>query len=747
MQNMSLKTIACAVIFVMMAALLGGQPTNPAAVGETVDMVQEVNTDAEPGRSAWLWSRHSLKRHERRLNLIERRHRRRFRRALIRVLPTLLREERRTARRAAIKGRFDDLRTLIFGREIEAQCAVCGVHQDDGFAVDTTLKPAQCIDCFTESEGLRAYAPFICAAVVGLIFAAFAPQWAAFALIGATRQPLPQWAKDGKKKHGLNIRRHGKKKSAQCFGMGCSITIFQGDIKAMLPHGAYTQNKPHCEACAKSHFEELEGRFGGEPSITEPTGRRTEPTPEPTPAPTVPTTTRPPNRKAGQCAVCGVDVAAGSGHIHTESPRGQKVRCADHAENALSEPKTPISVVEPAPSAPVSSDDPAAQIAALLAQLTAGGAVDVDTVRRIVREETAALPAALDEIREAQTQISANALLAVEERLAAITQPTRLEIKKGRKIEPLTPPGVVDHRMLPQFMRTIGALNAKGAPLNAQAIGPAGTGKTAMGERLFEVLKAVGFWDNMDGLPDCATVISCNEEMQPSDLVGRVSPRFFDDKSGAKAGSWAFFEGPALEQFKRPGLLILDEMDTLNPATGSGLNAALANGYITDPDGVRHFRHPRCVVYATANTRGDGATRDYTASHTASLAFLDRFAGARLEVDFDPAIEEAIASPEIVRRIREMRRVAEEQRMSRTVLSYRALSAAEALHQAGWTPEQACAQIAHGFDAARAEVWGYGAEPPILDAAVPMVGLEPMSKKDCADLNTTIADNTAGGAA
>lgn len=792
MQESIVKTVACAIIALMMAVLLGGHTTEPMTEGESVVAVQEVNAGAEMPRTASL-PRRVVKRWAHLLILRSRRSRHRLRTAMIQWLPKWNAEMRRLEREAT-RARFRGAVRRLLGAprrffdewrdaRIEPQCADCGVHQDDGFAVDTTLKCSYtgkteplCIDCHleneahadllrslpdpwdetqweepTEAEIREAFGPplgFLMPLCAAAILAIFAPQWAGLALVGATRQPMPDWTKKAKKEHGANIRRHSKRNSTQCFGHGCTITIFNGDLKGMLPASGYTQNKPHCEACTKSHYERL-----GSPS--EPS----EPTPAPTPEPA---SSRPVNRKADTCAICSVAVPARAGFIHSESPRGKKIRCADHAETPYGEPAEPEpAVVEPTASAAISAQvadltkpgTESEKVAALVALLSSFGGANPEEVRRMVKEETTEFMhtalKTVDEIREAQSHLEAAALEAVEKRLEALNRPVVLH--HGEPAEPLTPPGEVEHHMLPMFLRTIGALQADGAPLNLQAIGPAGTGKTHMGATIHDRLTALGFWDGLTGLPERPTVVSCNAEMQPSDLLGRVSPRFFDDGTGAKAGTWAFTIGPGLRQFCLPGTLIFDEVDTLSPSTQTALNAMLANGFIDDMDGVRHYRHPRCIVYATANTRGDGGTRDYTASHASSVAFLDRFAGGRLEVDFSPAIEEALAPLGIVERIREMRRVATEQRMSRTVISYRALTAAAALHRAGWTEEQAVAQIAHGFDATRAEVWGYGSEPPVLDDSVAFVGLGPMDAADCAEFNANANAytdaNATGGAA
>jgi len=723
MQNMKLKTVACALIALMMAVLLGGHPTNPAAVGQTVDLAEEVNFNAEPGRSPWVWSRHSLKRHERRLILINRRQRRRVRRALNRAIPLLIKEERRKARSVAIR-RFVSAPFVALAEwrdaRIEPQCAVCGVHQNDGFAVDTTLRPAQCIDCFTESEGLRAYAPLLCAAVVGLIFATFAPQWSGLALIGATRQPMPQWAKDGAKKHGVKIRRHESgRKTIAC--AGCMNGIESGDIKAMLPASGYSQNKPHCEACAKVRLTAADV-----PAV--PQTPTPEPTPEPTPAPTVPTSTRPPNRKAGQCAVCGTDVAAGAGHIHTESPRGQKVRCSAHAETPHGTPSSDEPAAIPA------AEGVPAQIAALLAQAMSSGAVDEAAVRRIVDEETrafkdgmtAAQTSIFQHIEKATDEAKTEALEAVEQRLKEINAPVILHIKTddGPAV-PAADEGEIIHRQEREILAKISALSKRNRAQNIMLVGDPGTGKTYMSEGIFKRLLKIGFFKGMEKQAVCH-VESCNEEKQPSDLMGRLSPAFFDDGSGTPSGAWRFFAGAVMKSFCSPGILVFDEIDTLAPPSFSALNAMLANGFIIDPDGVRHYRHPRCVVIATANTRGNGANEDFTASHAQSLASLDRFAAGFVDVDFDPAIEDALA-PTIADDVRALRILSKERRARRVVFSYRVMMNAESLAQ-DFGKDYALSETVFQFGAENAALLGFDERVPLPDDA-DMSGLAPMPAK------------------
>ena len=742
MQNNVKKTVACAIIALMMAVLLGGHPTEPMTEGETVFDVKEVDVDAEMPRSASL-PRRVVKRWAHILILRSNRRRSRLRSALIRWLPQWSAEQRRL-RRDATAARFRGAVKRFIGAprrafdewrdaRIEPQCAVCGVHGDDGFAVDTTLKPAPlCIDCYAEPthcepSGLRAFAVPLCAAA---LLAIFAPQWVGLAVVGATRQPMPQWAKDATKAHGVKIRRHSKPNAINC--KACTAVIAKGDLKAMLPLDGYAQNKPHCAACAQEKLSEPSPVPSPEPAPPTPA-----PTPTPTPAPEE-AASWPPNRHAGKCGVCGFNVPARAGSIHPASPKGQKVRCVEHAGQPLTfgegKSTNPAPTTDPTTAAiqaaltgNETNATKAAQLVALLASL---GGVDPEEVRRIVKEETASLPAALDEVRTAAANgmkaAKDAALLMVEERLKELHAPVVLHIKTddGPAI-PAADEGEIIHRQEREILAKISALSKRNRAQNIMLHGDAGTGKTHMTEGVFKRLRKIGFFKGMEK-DTVFHIESCNEEKQPSDLMGRLSPAFFDDGSGTPAGAWRFFAGAVMKAFCSPGILVFDEMDTLAPPSFSALNAMLANGFIIDPDGVKHYRHPRCVVIATANTTGNGANEDYTASHAQSLASLDRFAAGFVEVDFDPAIEDALA-PTIAEDIRALRKVAKEKRCRRVVFSYRVMMNGEAQAQ-DFGKEYALSETVFQFGAENAAMLGFAERVPLPDDA-DMSGLAPMPAK------------------
>lgn len=739
MQNAMLKTMTCALIFMMMAVLCGftttGHTTEPMTEGETVHDAQEVTqglSEAVLPSTKPMYSRRSVKRWAHILILRSQNPRRKVRSALISYLSVEARRTRAAVRKVenqrfravlgafftAPKRKFDEWREA----RIEPQCADCGVHQDDGFAVDTSIKPVQCVDCFqtTETDGLRAYAPFIvagiCAVVVGLIFE---PQTASLLAIGAVRKPMPQWTKDAAKKHGVKIRRHETgRKTVAC--AACQNGIAPGDIKAMLEASGYTQKKPHCEPCAQKMLD----------------ARPEQPTPESTPEPTPePSDSWPPNRKAGDCAVCGVHVMARVGTVHTDSKRGQKVRCADHTGMSVPEQDSTVPAVENDTSAQISealnSDSNAQKAKQLMEILSTMGGADEDEIRRIVKEETGIVDGnTIKTIQEFAHGMKNAALEAVDERLKELHQPTIIHISTdGGPAVPANDDGEIIHRQEIEILAKISALTRRNRAQNIMLVGDAGTGKTHMSEGVFKRLRKIGFFKGMEKEAVCH-VESCNEEKQPSDLMGRLSPSFFDDGSGTPSGAWKFFAGAVMKAFCSPGVLVFDEMETLAPPSFSALNAMLANGFIVDPDGVKHFRHPRCVVIGTANTRGNGADEDYTASHAQSLASLDRFAAGFVDVDFDPAIEDALA-PTIAQDIRDLRVLSKERRCRRVVFSYRVMMNAQALAE-DFGKEYALSETVFQFGAENAALLGHSDRVPLPDSP-DLGGLAPMNAKDRKD--------------
>jgi cobaltochelatase CobS len=72
------------------------------------------------------------------------------------------------------------------------------------------------------------------------------------------------------------------------------------------------------------------------------------------------------------------------------------------------------------------------------------------------------------------------------------------------------------------------------------------------------------------------------------------------------------------------------------------INAVLANGLVTFPDGVTFEINPERTLFVAAdNTLGTGATGDYAARFALDKSTLDRF--VRMVVDYDNDVERTMA--------------------------------------------------------------------------------------------------------
>ena len=84
------------------------------------------------------------------------------------------------------------------------------------------------------------------------------------------------------------------------------------------------------------------------------------------------------------------------------------------------------------------------------------------------------------------------------------------------------------------------------------------------------------------------------------------------------------------------------------------------------------MRHPACIIVATGNTKGQGASPKYISANRQDSATLDRFACNFIDIDYDPAIEDAVCgSQELADAVREVRRLSEVHGIKGAVFSYR----------------------------------------------------------------------------
>jgi len=153
---------------------------------------------------------------------------------------------------------------------------------------------------------------------------------------------------------------------------------------------------------------------------------------------------------------------------------------------------------------------------------------------------------------------------------------------------------------------------------NLYITGPTGTGKTILAQMVAAKCN----------LP--LTRVNCHGDMTSAELFG------FWNVEG--------FQYSALTNgIKRPGVVLLDEVDTLVPETSVGMFRALEDNepgiFIPELDEFIP-RHPECIVIATGNTRGMGdASGLYAGTTTQNFAFVNRF---HFILNIEPLNEKAI---------------------------------------------------------------------------------------------------------
>ncbi len=155
---------------------------------------------------------------------------------------------------------------------------------------------------------------------------------------------------------------------------------------------------------------------------------------------------------------------------------------------------------------------------------------------------------------------------------------------------------------------------------NLLMVGPAGCGKTTLARQLAEALELeFGF-------------LSLSAGVTETHLLGRVLPQ--------ADGSWDYVPSRFIQIYEGGGVFLLDEIDAADPNVLVAVNAALANGMMTNPvNGRVYQRHPKCIIVAAANTWGQGGDLIYVGRNQLDAATLDRFTLAMVFVDYDEDLE------------------------------------------------------------------------------------------------------------
>jgi len=246
----------------------------------------------------------------------------------------------------------------------------------------------------------------------------------------------------------------------------------------------------------------------------------------------------------------------------------------------------------------------------------------------------------------------------VEQKLEG-TQTVRIEV--GRADGSVGKVEGHSHPKLAVLLRALSVRQANGYSVNIFLVGSTSSGKT---HGAGQAAKAMG-----------RTFGAHGAMMMQHELMG------FIDANGH------YHRTPFRDAFENGGVVLLDEVDSWDASVTLSLNAALANGYASFPDGMVP-RHSDCVIIGGANTHGAGGTAEYVGRNRLDQAFLSRFP-VRIEWNPDPALEVAISgNPEFGRRVQAARERARSAGLKH-LIDARQMQAGAALIAAGFTSDEA----------------------------------------------------------
>lgn len=161
-------------------------------------------------------------------------------------------------------------------------------------------------------------------------------------------------------------------------------------------------------------------------------------------------------------------------------------------------------------------------------------------------------------------------------------------------------------------------LEMVGKRLDILIVGQAGTGKTHAARQVAEAL-SLPFY--------CQSV---GAQTSKSDLLGYM------DATGK------YVQTNFRRAYEEGGVFVMDEIDAGNANVLIVLNSALSNDVCAFPDKMVE-RHPDFKFIATANTYGNGASREYVGRNQLDAATLDRF--VLIDWKRDKKLEEKLTEP------------------------------------------------------------------------------------------------------
>ena len=212
----------------------------------------------------------------------------------------------------------------------------------------------------------------------------------------------------------------------------------------------------------------------------------------------------------------------------------------------------------------------------------------------------------------------------------------------------------LQHKCFEKLLKMCSARQRSGYALNIWVHGPAGTGKSTAAENIAKALE----------LPFYTT----GSLSAPHEVLGFNNAHTYVTTAFRQA-------------WEHGGVYCLDEADGSSPQAMLALNGALAGSLCALPDKIVK-RHKDCVIIATANTTGQGASTEYSGRFKQDAANMDRF--VMLHWPIDEALERSMcANQEWVTTVQNMRAKLAMHNIKGVMITPRATLYGEALLAAG----------------------------------------------------------------
>lgn len=294
------------------------------------------------------------------------------------------------------------------------------------------------------------------------------------------------------------------------------------------------------------------------------------------------------NLYPANCSICGVRLEEKAGFYRVEEPKGRIFYCATDKAAYDLDP-----TIQPQPSFTRNAAEP---------QVTAP-AIDIDALAKATADLTFTkvaehfVGAVLPEVETALPNL-------VKKELSKLTRVAEIKVGKA----PAVKLNGKAHKLLPTILQAIAA------GVKPFMVGPAGSGKTTLGEQCAEVMKL------------------------PFYFASRVTSEF--KLIGYVNAMGATVRTPFREAFEYGGVFLFDEIDASDADAFTTFNAALSNRICDFPDAVVRA-HKDFYAIAAGNTYGRGADRQYVGRTQLDAATLDRF--CVFEVDYDEQLEDELA--------------------------------------------------------------------------------------------------------